>query len=59
MTPHTPYDAEGERRPLLTACPNPYCDNGWVRCEGGVAKSAYRVICRVCSGTGKAEGERG
>ena len=30
-----------------------------VRCEGGLAKGAYRVICRVCRGTGKAQGERG
>jgi len=35
-------------------CANPYCENGRVRCEGGIAKGVYYVICRVC-GTEKCE----
>ncbi len=28
-------------------CPNPYCEDGMVTCEGGAAKGRYRVPCRV------------
>lgn len=34
-------------------CTNPYCYAGKVRCEGGIAKGVYFVICCMCRGTGK------
>ena len=31
----------------MDGCPNPYCEaDGWVTCEGGVAKGRFRVPCR-------------
>jgi len=38
-----------------TTCSNPYCENGRVRCEGGIAKGVWMAICRVCRGSGKAQ----
>lgn len=36
-------------------CSNPYCEDGMVRCEGGIAKGIYMIYCRICKGTGKAQ----
>lgn len=37
-------------------CPNPYCKDGLVRCEGGIAKGVYMIYCRLCKGKGSCDG---